>query len=194
MRGPVGVILAGGKSSRMGSDKALVELAGRPMIEWVAEAMSGFDQVVVVGRRPGWAGLEAIPDLQPDAAGPLSGLQTALAAFQRPLVVTAVDQPLVRPETLRRLAEWAMDNRTALCLDGLPQVTCAAYSSDCLDQAIQELGSSGSIQRMLESVPWTRIEPEVWSGWGEDGRSWYSMDSWDDILAAEHRFRVNLAG
>ena len=104
MRGVVGVILAGGESTRMGTDKALFELHGRPMAEWVADAMSGFDQVIIVGRRRGLAGLEAIPDLHPRAAGPLSGLQTALTVFRSPVMLVAVDQPLVRTRTLTHLA------------------------------------------------------------------------------------------
>ena len=194
MRGVVGVILAGGESRRMGSDKALVEVGGRPMAGWVADAMAGFDRVVMVGRRRGAAGLEAIPDLQPGPAGPLNGLQTALAVFGQPVVAVAVDQPLVRSGTLDRLAERAAANQTAVCIDERPQVTCAAYSPDCLDEAERVLRSGGSIQQMLRSVPWTRLEREVWSSWGEDGRSWFSMDSPDAILAAEQRFRINLLG
>ena len=194
MRGVVGIILAGGESRRMGSDKALVEVGGRPMAGWVAEAMAGFDRVVMVGRHRGIAGLEAIPDLQPGPAGPLSGIQTALAVFRRPLVAVAVDQPLVRSETLDRLAERAAVNETAVCIDERPQVTCAAYSPDCLDEADRVLRSGGSIQQMLRSVPWTRVDREVWSSWGEDGRSWFSMDSPEAIVTAERRFRVNLLG
>lgn len=194
MRGVVGIILAGGESRRMGSDKALVEVGGRPMAGWVADAMAGFDRVVMVGRHRGVAGLEAIPDLQPGPAGPLNGLQTALDVFRCPVVAVAVDQPLVRSETLDRLAEQAANNQTVVCVDQRPQVTCAAYSPDCLDEATRILRSGGSIQQMLGSVPWTRVDREVWSSWGEDGRSWFSMDSQDAIVAAERRFRVNLLG
>ncbi|MXY75662.1 MAG: molybdenum cofactor guanylyltransferase [Acidimicrobiia bacterium] len=194
MRGVVGIILAGGESRRMGSDKALVEVGGRPMAGWVADAMAAFDRVVMVGRPQGVAGLEAIPDLQPGPAGPLSGLQTALDVFRCPLVVVAVDQPLVRSGTLDRLAEWAANDQTAVCVDERPQVTCAAYSADCLDEATRILRSGGSIQQLLRSVPWTRLEREVWSSWGEDGRSWFSMDSQDAIAAAERRFRIDLLG
>ena len=194
MRGVVGIILAGGESRRMGHDKALFEVGSRPMAEWVARAMSGFDQVVIVGRRRGIAGLEAIPDLHPGPVGPLSGLQTGLATFGCPVVAVAVDQPLVRAETLARLAEMAVAGQTAICVDERPQVTCAAYSPDCLDEANRMLAAGGSIQLMLRAVPWTRIEREVWSSWGEDGRSWFSMDSPDDIIEAERRFRIDLLG
>ena len=194
MRGVVGVILAGGESTRMGTDKALFELHGRPMAEWVADAMTGFDKVVIVGRRRRLAGLEAVSDLHTRTAGPLSGLQTALTLFRSPLVLVAVDQPLVRAETLARLAERAAENETAIYVDGRPQVTCAAYATTCLGEANRQLRTGGSIQHMLKSVPWTRVERHVWSSWGEDGRSWFSMDTPDALIAAEQRFRMNLLG
>ncbi len=192
MRGVVGVILAGGRSSRMGSDKALVKVGGRPMVEWVARAMSDFSPVVMVGRRQAPMGLMALPDHHPGPAGPLAGLYTALAAFKLPVVVVAVDQPLVRAETLSELARRANEDRTAVCIDQVAQVTCASYSPQCLAQAARLLGAGGSIRDLLRSEPWTRIEPQEWSSWGEDGRSWFSMDSPEDILAAERKFRVRL--
>ena len=194
MRGVVGVILAGGESNRMGTDKARFEISGRPMAEWVAEAMDALDKVVMVGRRHGLVGLDAIPDLLPGTAGPLTGLQTALAVFRCPLVVVAVDQPLVRADTLTRLAERAAANETAICIDEKRQVTCAAYATTCLDEATRRLRTGGSIQHMLNNVPWTPIERDVWASWGEDGRSWFSMDTPDDIIVAEQRFRLNLLG
>lgn len=194
MREVVGIVLAGGASRRMGADKARLEVAGRSMAEWAAAAMEGLDTVVMVGRSRGLAGLDALPDLRSGAKGPLSGLYTALSVFRRPLVATAVDQPLVRAETISRLAELAAEGRTAVCVDRKPQVTCAAYSADCLEEAARQAEAGGSIQRMLRSIPWTRIEPEVWRSWGEDGRSWCSMDSPDDIIAAEQRFRLDLLG
>ena len=194
MREVIGIVLAGGSSTRMGADKARFEVAGRSMAEWVADAMDIFDTVVMVGRRKGLAGLDAIPDLRSGVGGPLSGLYTALAAFHRPLVVTAVDQPLVRADTLTRLAELAAGDETVVCVDEKPQVTCAAYASTCLDEATRQVRTGGSIQQMLRSVPWTRIEREVWSSWGEDGRSWYSMDMPGAVIAAEQRFRLDLLG
>ena len=62
----VGVVFAGGFSSRMGTDKALVEVSGRPMIEWVADALSAVcDSVVVAGREGHLAGYRCIPDAWP---------------------------------------------------------------------------------------------------------------------------------
>ena len=194
MLGVVGIILAGGGSTRMGTDKARFELNGRPMAQWVADSMDILDRLVIVGRRRGVAGLKAIPDLHPRAVGPLSGLQTALSVFRCPVVVVAVDQPLVRSDTVRRLAERAARNETVICVDDKPQVTCAAYATTCLEAATRELRTGGSIRHMLDKVPWTPIERDVWSSWGEDGRSWFSMDTPGAIISAEQRFRLRLLG
>ena len=48
----IGVVLAGGESKRMGSDKALLEVGGRAMIDWVADALDRVCGRVVVSGRP----------------------------------------------------------------------------------------------------------------------------------------------
>ena len=187
-----GVALAGGESARMGRDKATARVGGKPMAEWVAEALrSVFDRTAAVGRKDSLAGLEAIPDAPAGGRGPLRGVVTALRLLDCPVVAVAVDQPLVRPETLRRLAEAASAG-TAVCVDIKPQVTCAAYSPDCLPEAERILAEGGSLQNLLRAVPWKRLEKETWSRWGEDGRSWFSMDDEEAIITAENRFRLDL--
>lgn len=188
-----GVALAGGDSARMGRDKAMEPVGGRPMAEWVAEALREvFGRTAAVGREGSLAGLTGIPDAEPAGRGPLSGVVTALRVFARPVVAVAVDQPLVRPGTLRRLAEAAVEAGSAVCVDGRPQVTCAAYSPDCLEEAERALREGGSVQTLLKRIPWRRVERETWTAWGEDGRSWFSMDDREAILAAETRFRLRL--
>lgn len=73
-------ILAGGKSSRFGSDKARAESGGEPLICRIAAAVRAFATPIVIADRPGKyadLGLETIGDLTP-SLGPLGGLQTAL--------------------------------------------------------------------------------------------------------------------
>jgi molybdopterin-guanine dinucleotide biosynthesis protein A len=79
----LGVVLAGGRSRRMGRTKALVDVDGRPMARRVADALSagGCDPVVIVGGDPaelGVLGLPVVDDLHP-GEGPLGGVLTALA-------------------------------------------------------------------------------------------------------------------
>lgn len=179
----------------MGSDKASVEIQGKPMSQWVSDAMRAvFDTVVVVGRSEPLAGLEAIPDRFGSQLGPLSGLATALEVFESPVVLVAVDQPLIRQETLTQLAVLAAAGESAICVDAVEQVTCAAYGLSLREPAQTALRAAGSIRSMLQENHHIRIERGTWGGWGEDGRSWFSMDTPSDIVKAERRFRMNLLG
>ncbi|MDO7841883.1 molybdenum cofactor guanylyltransferase [Sphingomonas immobilis] len=73
----LGAVIAGGRSRRFGSDKALVMIAGRPMIDHVIAALRPqVDGVIVCGRA--WPGLTAIADERPGRLGPLAGLEAAL--------------------------------------------------------------------------------------------------------------------
>lgn len=73
----LGAVLAGGRSSRFGSDKALALFRGRPLIDHAIEALaSQCSDVVVVGRDV--ASVAAVPDWPAPNAGPLGGLGGAL--------------------------------------------------------------------------------------------------------------------
>lgn len=73
----LGVVLAGGESSRFGSDKALAELGGRTLIARAVDALSGWcDHVVVAGRE--LAPAPTLPDWPRAGMGPLGGIAAAL--------------------------------------------------------------------------------------------------------------------
>ena len=79
-------VLAGGRSSRFGSDKARAEVEGVPLIQHVIRALEPVaSRVTVVARERGQyddLGLHTIGDLQPEL-GPMGGLATALADLHR---------------------------------------------------------------------------------------------------------------
>ncbi|MFC4256891.1 molybdenum cofactor guanylyltransferase [Croceibacterium xixiisoli] len=90
----LGVVLAGGQSSRFGSDKALAELHGRTLIARAVDNLSGWcDHVVIVGRATGPA--PCLPDWPRPGMGPLAGLAAALTYAQdesyRTVLSCAVD-------------------------------------------------------------------------------------------------------
>jgi molybdopterin-guanine dinucleotide biosynthesis protein A len=73
----LGAVLAGGRSSRFGSDKALAELRGKPLLRHAAEALAAqCDSVIVCGRD--WPDLVSVPDRPTPDLGPLGGLNAAL--------------------------------------------------------------------------------------------------------------------
>ncbi len=183
----LGAILAGGDSTRMGRDKALVPVGGVPMVERVAAALrQAATDVVVVGREGELAGIRCVADRVDGGRGPLAGLATALAiAGDRPVLLVAVDQPLVRPATLRRLAARVGTGRALVPIaDGARQVTCAAYPAAWAGDAAREV-ATGSVQSLLDRLPFDAVPEEEWRAWGEDGRSWLSVDSPADVARAE---------
>jgi molybdopterin-guanine dinucleotide biosynthesis protein A len=93
------VIQAGGQSSRMGEDKGLVELCGKPMIQNIIDRLSPFaDEMIITTNRPGiykQFGIQMFEDIYKDY-GALAGLHTALSSARNEMVfVIACDLPFV---------------------------------------------------------------------------------------------------
>jgi len=119
-----GVVLAGGKSSRLGRDKALLRVGERSLLEIVAQAVvDALGSAWVVGRAepPDWhiSQVTFHPDDQPEQ-GPMGGLATALRATGSSVLLTGCDMPALRAETLRWLVKTdraiaARDGMIALC-------------------------------------------------------------------------------
>lgn len=91
------IIMAGGASSRMGNDKTLLPVNGRPMIERVCDQLRGhFDQILISANEPdklAFLGLEVVPDEIP-GEGPLMGVASALEASSSELnFIVACDIP-----------------------------------------------------------------------------------------------------
>jgi len=101
--GICGAVLAGGKSSRMGRDKALVQLGGVTLIERAVEKLRQVcAEVVILGSNPA---LETYGPLVPDLhqnCGPLGGIEAVLAYSQFDWnLLLPVDMPFVPPALLR---------------------------------------------------------------------------------------------
>lgn len=102
-----GFVLAGGKSSRMGRDKALLAFRGRPMVEIAIEKLRGFcAEVSIAGNRNDLSRFAPVVGEQRCEAGPAAGIEAGLLACGQPWAMfVPVDVPLVPGELLRRWAE-----------------------------------------------------------------------------------------
>lgn len=122
--GILGVVLAGGLSSRMGREKAFVTLQGRPLIAHVLDRFGPQVGAVVInangdaGRFAAF-GLEVVPDGRPDLAGPLAGIAAGLRAARERgwslLATCPSDAPFLPGDAVRRLLDGLGDNQAA-CL------------------------------------------------------------------------------
>jgi molybdopterin-guanine dinucleotide biosynthesis protein A len=177
----------------MGRDKASVELNGVPMLDHVVAAVRRAGcEPLVVGRDSAPPNTATVPDDLPGRAGPAVGLVTVLRrAAGRDVVLVATDQPLLRSRTVRELL--ALDGDAVAPLDaGMRQATCAVYRKSCLGP-LEDLirnGPSLPLQRLLDRVATTDVPEDTWSLWGEDGRSWWSLDAPGDVAEAEEWLRL----
>lgn len=141
------IIMAGGKSSRMGEDKAVLQIDGRPMIDYICGKLRPhFKQFLISvsdGDRYSFLGIEVIPDKVPDR-GPLMGIVSALEASAHDLnVVVACDMPDVDVDFIKRLL------RESEGFDGVVPVTenarreplCAVYRKSILETMNEALSS-----------------------------------------------------
>jgi molybdopterin-guanine dinucleotide biosynthesis protein A len=118
-----GVILAGGRGTRMGgADKGLVPLAGRPMIERVLEALRPqVGRVLINANRHLEAyaefGCPVIPDAIEDYPGPLAGMAAGLAAADAERVLfVPCDTPLLPPDLCRRMLAAALTQEAEIAI------------------------------------------------------------------------------
>lgn len=188
----LGAVLAGGGSTRMGRDKAVVEVAGRTMLDRVAVAVGAVVDRVVVAGHESLPGIDRLPDPIAGRAGPLAGVAAALAEADgsgaQSVLAVAVDHPFVRPSTLARLLELGGTEAVIPVADGVRQVTCAVYPAAWHAEALAELRAGGSIQSLLDRMPHRLVTPEEWTQWGEDGASWFSVDDPGTLAAGVDRF------
>lgn len=172
----------------MGTDKAIVELNGVPMVRWVATALETAGlEVVTFGGPERLEGYASIPD-PPDMQGPLAGLMSALDfSDHRPVFAAAVDQPLLRSETVERVVAIHTHDAVIPMADGHPQVTCGLYRATCLPamRQITKVNTKASIRDLLDYASVRYIEADEWEEWGEDGRSWRSVDTPEHLAEVE---------
>ncbi len=149
----VGVVLAGGRSRRMGRDKALLEWQGRTLLDHAIARFrdAGFKTVVVSGDRPEHGGLR---DLYPDA-GPLSGLHAAACAFrERWLVAVSVDMPRLPAQWLRLLARQS-GHADAAHYAGTPlplAMRTGARTIAALETRLRDPSSSRALYDWLQAI------------------------------------------
>jgi molybdenum cofactor guanylyltransferase len=107
--GATGAVLAGGRGRRMGRPKALVELAGRPLIAYPLEAITaaGLEALVVAKPDSELPALDCrVVRERPEPVHPLAGLVAALdAAGSKPVVALAGDMPFVPAQLVAWLAD-----------------------------------------------------------------------------------------
>ena len=154
-----GVVLTGGASTRMGTDKAFVEVDGQPLVLRVVEALrsAGADPVATIGGdldRLRALGVDAYPDREA-GQGPLGGIVTALEVLDAEIVfVAACDLIALSGEAVREVLDAMTPDADAVVprSDRLEPLL-AAYRRRCLPHLRDELaGGERAPHRAVEGL------------------------------------------
>lgn len=164
-----GFVLAGGKSSRMGSDKAFLEIEGQTFLERsVCILIETCAETTIVINQGQTAQLEKLSAEMPyifdvfENRGPLGGLHTAFLHCRTEFaVVLAVDLPFVSPDIIKFLQKTALEFHhfsafVPLQNDGRPQPLCAIYKPEVCLKAVENLlktKQSPSVRTFLAEIP-----------------------------------------
>jgi len=185
------VILAGGKSSRMGRDKSFVRVGGAPIIERIVGQLDGYGaETVLITNKPDdyrYLGLPMHGDLLPDK-GALGGLYTAVhyAAQPRALVV-ACDMPFVNGPLLDHLVGLAADHDAVVPrLGGEAEPFRAVYSKVC-EAAMRAALDAGKMRviSFFDSVRVRFVEDEEIERFDPQRVTFFNVNTPEELEQAE---------
>lgn len=183
------VILAGGRSSRFGRNKALFPFEGKPLVNHVIEALNGLSNRIIVTVAPGRISefsrvidpsIEVIEDAEP-FLGPLFGLRNAIESIEEDTVLLApCDLPFINPNLYSLLLERLEDHDAAVpVLNGFLESTVAVYRTGPLKEAIRRESNAGrrKIIRILNHLDFVRVSEREWKDAGLDVRCFTNLNS-----------------
>ncbi|MFZ2300834.1 MAG: molybdenum cofactor guanylyltransferase [Gallionella sp.] len=183
------IVMAGGDSSRMGTDKASILLDGKTLMQSVIATMQQlFPQVIVSVRQPRVGiDLPQICDEVPDG-GPLAGLTASLGKVNTPWAfMVACDMPFVVPQVVELLAGHRAQHQAVVpVVHGHPQPLAAFYAASCLaplraSLAAQQKGLRGVLQqldvRYVDETEMMQADPHL--------RSFFDLDTPEDVARAK---------
>ena len=192
-------ILAGGRSTRMGVDKILLDIQGELLIRRVLDAVTQTcARIAVVTNRPGDLAVLGLPlevsVLSDEIAyqGPLGGLATALAWTQDEWVLAvAADIPWIEPAVVRAL--WAARGQAAVVVpvtDHGPEPLLALYHRRCLPVVNAALAAGRlKLRAILEELPVVRVPAEALRQIDANLASFENINTPEDLARAVHQKR-----
>lgn len=172
---PVGILLAGGFSNRVGRDKASLPWGETDLLHAILKQMGQVcqERIVVMNRAwtPDIAGVTVVPDIIPHC-GPLSGIHAGLSACREPYAfVTACDMPFFSPQAAEYLLSLAGDWDAVLPghdqemepLFAIYNRRCIAPIENLLQQGTRKLQCLLPLirHRLVDQAEFRRFDPQL---------------------------------
>jgi molybdopterin-guanine dinucleotide biosynthesis protein A len=189
-----GIVLCGGKSTRMGVSKATLPFGAETMLHRVVRLLGAVvSPVIVVAARE-----QSLPELPEDVTvtrdereqrGPLEGLRAGLTALPNSVdiaYVTSCDVPLLVPGFVERMVELLGDHDIAVMeIDGFPHPLSAVYRRDTLPH-VESLLEKERLRPvfLFDAVRTRRVRPEEMASVDPQLRTLRNLNTREDYLAA----------
>lgn len=192
MKRATGVILAGGKSSRMNfNNKAFLHIGGKRIIEIILfKFVSFFDETIMISNEPLLYEYLKVPvykDIYP-GLGPMSGIHAGLTYSRNDAAfVLACDMPFINMQMvdymLKKLAGY---DAVVPRIDNFLHMTAAVYSKSCLPVLSNNL-QQGKLKMSLlfEELNAVAVEEEEVVLFGDKSEMFHNINSEEDLLKAE---------
>jgi molybdopterin-guanine dinucleotide biosynthesis protein A len=186
-------INAGGKSSRMGTDKSFVALLGKPMIEHVVERVADLGQIetILITNNPdlyAHLNLPMFSDVLPDK-GSLGGIYTAIYHSRGEYTLcVACDMPFLNPELLRYMASLFTAETDVIVprVDGYPEGLHAIYSRRCLEPIRRKLEADRlKVISFYEDVQVRYLDEAEYRRFDPKGQSFRNINTPDELQQAQ---------
>ena len=197
-----GIILAGGKSSRLGRDKAWEDVGGQRIIDRVIGALqSSCDEVLIIGDRPERENELSLPKCiqyrsdELKGRGSIGGLYTGLKASDTLWsLVVACDMPFISRELIRFMLSIISKNRCDAIvpvINGRYQPTHALYNSTCIP-FIEKNISSGNFRMdsYFDEIYLEEISEDVINSIKGAELSFFNVNTEDDLLTAREQYKL----
>ena len=156
-----GIILAGGKSRRIGVNKALLSLGDKSVVEIIKNSVSEvFEKVMLITNKPEeytFLNIEMFPDIYFDK-GPIAGIHSGLLNSDTEInFIISCDMPLLTSETIRYIADKNEDRMiTVPEARRIVQPLCGIYTRQCLpyieDILNDDENKNYSVNRLIETT------------------------------------------
>lgn len=193
-------VIAGGKSSRMGTDKSFVPILGKPLIEHLLTRIGelGQDETLLITNQPSeyaYLGLPMFEDVLP-GKGSLGGIYTALYHSSQPYTLAiACDMPFVNPPLLRHMMALRQGDQFDVIVprvEGYPEGLHAIYSKACLPPIRERLEANQlKVIGFYERVRVRYIDEAEYQQFDPKGQSFYNVNTPEELAEAQRLAELN---
>jgi len=184
------IILAGGKSSRLGQNKALQVIEGKSLIQWVVDCLTILSTEIIIATAHGEAipcsstvRIKTIADIYP-GKGPLVGIYSGLiASSSSRAIVVSCDTPFLSASLLEYMTQICSTFDIVVPrIKNEVEPLCAVYSKNCL-APIQELleRDERQIRRLFDMVEVKYVEEHEINRFDPRHLSFFNINSQTDL-------------